>query len=65
MNAPASDHGRWRKSSYSGPHANCVECAPLSSSFVVRDSKDPGGGHLVFAAPEWAAFLLAVKRAGL
>ena len=35
--------GPWRKSSYSGSEANCVE---LAHAGAIRDSKNPGGGHL-------------------
>jgi hypothetical protein len=51
----------WRKSSYSNPSGNCVETARLPSGQVaVRDSTQPGGPVLIFAAPDWAAFLRVV-----
>ncbi len=56
--APAA----WRKSSYSGGGNNCVEVAHLPGAAAVRDSKNPAGGHLVFGAEAWEAFLSAVKR---
>ncbi|WP_246335295.1 DUF397 domain-containing protein [Spinactinospora alkalitolerans] len=31
----------------------------------MRDSKNPEAGHLSLAAPEWSAFLTAVKRGEL
>ncbi|WP_089154137.1 DUF397 domain-containing protein [Micromonospora sp. NBS 11-29] len=50
---------RWRKSTKSGNNGgDCVEVADNLSNLVgVRDSKDPGGPVLVFAAPAWRAFV--------
>jgi hypothetical protein len=57
------DRAEWRKSSYSGGNGgNCVEVAVLSDgSSAVRDSKDPGGARLAFAAGAWRAFVASVK----
>ncbi|MGW4926277.1 DUF397 domain-containing protein [Streptomyces parvulus] len=54
----------WRKSSYSNQDGgNCVEVAHGIPSLVpVRDSKAPGLGALLFAAPAWAAFVDGVRR---
>lgn len=54
----ASD-AQWAKSSYSGDNGGaCVEVARnLPRIVAVRDSKDPGGLALAFAAGEWASFL--------
>ncbi|MEV5572978.1 DUF397 domain-containing protein [Spirillospora sp. NPDC052269] len=42
-----SDRVVWRKSSHSGTEqSHCVEVADLVDVVGVRDSKDPGGGHL-------------------
>lgn len=49
--------GPWRKSSYSGSEANCVE---LNQSLdAVRDSKNPAGP--VLRATELRSLVLAAK----
>lgn len=53
----------WRKSSYSGGGNQCVEVAQIGAGVAVRDSKNPGGGHLRFEAAEWASLLADIKRA--
>ena len=52
----------WRKSSYSGSGNNCVEVASMAAAVAVRDSKSPDGGHLVFGAEDWKAFIRSIKR---
>ncbi|RDI49312.1 DUF397 domain-containing protein [Nocardia mexicana] len=48
----------WRKSSFSGPDGNCVECAPLPDTTVaVRNSNRPEAGTLVFTRAELAAWI--------
>jgi hypothetical protein len=52
----------WRKSSYSGDNGgNCVEVGTAGSAVAVRDSKDPEGPRLAFAADTWQAFAEDVK----
>jgi hypothetical protein len=53
----------WRKSSYSGGNGGaCLEVAVLpDGGLAVRDSKDPDGARLAFAAGTWRAFVASVK----
>ncbi|MFE5735984.1 DUF397 domain-containing protein [Streptomyces celluloflavus] len=53
----------WRKSSYSdGGDNNCVEIADgYPGAVPVRDSKNPGGPALLFAAATWSAFVNDLK----
>jgi hypothetical protein len=55
----------WRKSSHSSQaQGNCVEVAALpAGGRAVRDSKDPGGSHLVFDGPAWREFVADLKGA--
>ena len=56
------DAANWRTSSRSGGNGNCVEVADnLAAVVAVRDSKDPGGPVLVFAAEGWRRFTVEVK----
>lgn len=61
--APSLPNVAWRKSSYSGSNGgNCVEVGAGAPGIVpVRDSKDPEGPALVFAAHAWSAFVADVK----
>lgn len=57
---------RWRTSSYSGSGNNCVQVTgQIPTVVTVRDSKDPEGPVLVFAAAAWQEFTRAVKVGGL
>ena len=47
----------WRKSSFSGNGADCVEVASAPVGMAVRDSKQPGGPRLAFDQEPWRAFL--------
>jgi Domain of unknown function (DUF397) len=53
---------QWRKSSYSTAGNNCVEVAQAAGGCAVRDSKNPDGGHLIFGAQAWEAFVTDVKQ---
>ncbi|UGT43159.1 DUF397 domain-containing protein [Nocardia yamanashiensis] len=65
MNADLYD-ADWFKSSHSSAGGECVEVAFLSGEAVgVRDSKNPTGPALIFAASEWDAFTAEVKRGRL
>lgn len=53
---------RWFKSTRSAAGKDCVEIAHLEAGHVgVRDSKNPGGGVLVFTPSEWDAFLAGAR----
>ncbi|EWM13978.1 DUF397 domain-containing protein [Kutzneria sp. 744] len=53
---------QWRKSSYSnGNGGECVELAVQPLLTAVRDSKNPEGGHLLFPAKAFGAFLTRLK----
>jgi hypothetical protein len=51
----------WRKSSRSAAAGHCVEVATESDVVLVRDSKDVTGPVLRFGAPQWNAFVSAVR----
>ena len=53
----------WRKSSYSNSDGGaCVEVSDAFTDVVpVRDSKNPHGPALTFAADGWASFVSALK----
>ncbi|WP_075021128.1 DUF397 domain-containing protein [Actinomadura madurae] len=53
----------WRKSSYSsdGTSTQCVELAEMGGAIGVRDSKNPGGGHLIFAPKTFATLVRRIK----
>lgn len=53
----------WRKSSRSNSQGGaCVELAALGTEVGVRDSKNPGAGHLTLPPEVFAVFLARVKR---
>lgn len=53
----------WRKSVRSGTQqGNCVEVADLASGIGVRDSKNPGLGHLTLPADVFADLIDRAKR---
>ncbi|NDZ79166.1 DUF397 domain-containing protein [Streptomyces sp. SID10853] len=53
----------WRKSSYSNQDGGqCLEVADDFAAVVpVRDSKNPGGPVVTFAAHGWSAFVSALR----
>jgi hypothetical protein len=51
----------WRKSSYSGSEANCVEVGNTTSLVKVRDTQDPQGPALTVSAAAWQSFLTGIK----
>lgn len=53
----------WRKSSYSGAEANCVEVMDTTDVVLVRDTINRQGGTLGFSAAAWRAFTGELKRA--
>ncbi|GAA4876593.1 DUF397 domain-containing protein [Saccharopolyspora cebuensis] len=57
-----TQHGAryWRTSSYSGG-TNCVEVGRIGGRAAVRDTKDRVAGFFTASAPQWAAFVSAVK----
>jgi hypothetical protein len=54
------DAVHWRKSARCSSNA-CVEVADVAGTYMIRDSKDPGGAVLRFSTEEWAAFVDGVK----
>lgn len=57
---------QWRKSTHSSGvnDEDCVELGRLSpgAGIGVRDSKDPGGGHLILSVAQFAGLIEQVKR---
>jgi hypothetical protein len=51
----------WRKSSFSGSQADCVEVA-ASDRVLVRDTKNNSGAMLRFTPASWRKFADEVKR---
>ncbi|MFC9970092.1 DUF397 domain-containing protein [Spirillospora sp. NPDC127200] len=53
---------KWRKSSYSDQGGGtCVELAALRTAIGLRDSKNPGQGHIVLPRESLAAVLRDIK----
>ena len=62
----APDNGAllWRTSTRSGAAGNCVQAARTSTAVAVRDSKDPDGPMLKFAADAWRDFVTGICTGG-
>lgn len=61
MPLPQAEALTFRKSSYSNPN-NCVEVANTPGASAVRDSQNPGSGHLTFSSSEWTALLTTTRH---
>ena len=61
MTAPVGEEFTWRRSARSAGNGCCVEVALLGDGVAVRDSKDPEGPTLAFAAPAWKGFLASLS----
>lgn len=53
---------RWRKSSRSSNHGNCVEVAFASGQVLTRDSKNPAGQPLLFGSQAWSTFVVGIRQ---
>jgi hypothetical protein len=52
----------WRKSSYSGNGANCVEAGNAPAAVLVRDTTQRGRGPVLRVTPaDWARLLKAAR----
>ena len=53
---------RWRKASYSGNGANCVESGSVPGGVLVRDTKDREFGPVLCVSPDdWRRFTAGLK----
>lgn len=57
---------QWRKSSHSGGVQDeaCVELARFPRAVAIRDSKNPGSGHLALTRGQFAALTRGIKTLG-
>ena len=54
---------RWRKASYSGNGANCVEAGSLPGTVLIRDTKDRGRGPVLHLNPRaFADFTSRIRK---
>jgi Domain of unknown function (DUF397) len=51
----------WRKSSYSGSQADCVEVGSTAGLVKVRDTSDRQGPALIVSTDAWRRFTIGVK----
>lgn len=56
---------RWRKSTHSPNEQNCVEVATLNGRIGIRDSKNPGAGHIACDPDAWERLLHDIKSDGI
>jgi len=52
---------RWRKASYSGNGANCVEAGHVPGSILVRDTTNRDGATLNVPAEAWTQFIASLR----
>ena len=52
----------WRKSSFSGSQANCIEVGQDGAGLAVRDSKDTSGPVLTIRPRSWRRFMEQVRK---
>ena len=52
----------WRKSSRTQGANNCVEVGRLDDGAAVRDTKNRAAGYFTTTAPQWQAFLDAIRQ---
>lgn len=54
----------WRKASFCAS-GECIEVAQRDGVIILRDSTQPSGRMLYYAAEEWRSFVQNVKTDGL
>ena len=53
---------RWRKASYSGNGANCVEAGTIPGTVLIRDTSDHGHGPVLRVDPAaWQRCVAQIK----
>jgi len=61
MTEPDPSRAGWRTSSHSGANGSCIQVGHGRPGVAVRDSRDPQGPALTFAALQWMVFTAALK----
>lgn len=51
----------WRKSTYSGSEANCIEVGNAADVVKVRDTKDRQGPAITVSGDAWRQFTSRIK----